>query len=659
MLLEKQIKKNFIEQNITQNIFLLPFLMVLLQFCFLFVALINSHYFFEKKVLFVGGCLVFFWGSFFIRDFLKEKWVIKNWKNILLLIFFICFCLAVIRILWISTNYLRIDAIKRFFEGKIHIDTLYHSVHAESIITYGYPSLLFNSATFHAYHCFSHYLLAGLSLIIGVPCFITYNYIYPIVFFPLLFYLLQKTIIIGRSFYSQPQIIGFIDYLLLLCLAYGFFRVSIQRKIGCNIMLSMCNMETLLISIVLLLSYIFIIDIGYRSVKKFENFNCFILIPIFIFILTYTKFSTGFVFFLGASYYFLRKYFLKNIKCLIFCIYIFLFFIFNYVLLRLSISYPVTDKSSSDNIFHLFYYVRKYCYHGQIKWILYHYLFLFIPVFFIVGFSKKDIFTTKFLHNTKSIFQEMSFLLLFGTCLIGVFFNNDSSFSFVIPVYFFSWLLFLSYNLPMKLSKYCFQFCKQNEILFKAPAFFCIVIIACSLFLIYDVHFVRSVIVTLRSRISLVDFRADIPGKIKELFLPVTVIENEDYKMLNQIRYVISNKSKKDYCVFLSSDSGIIDNNDLGWYKPPNNIYYARPYWSVGAYLGIPVINGMYEDNGLFYRGDGKLFGAYNDFPGYGLPPALCDKKITKENMIERAKFLHKRHLIVINRHSYDIIDVE
>ncbi len=67
----------------------------------------------------------------------------------------------------------------------------------------------------------------------------------------------------------------------------------------------------------------------------------------------------------------------------------------------------------------------------------------------------------------------------------------------------------------------------------------------------------------------------------------------------------------------------------------------------------------MYERNGYFYRGDDKVYGNYEQTAGYSLPPALCDKKITKENMIERAKQLGKKYIIVIEKNYYTVEEVK
>ena len=117
-------------------------------------------------------------------------------------------------------------------------------------------------------------------------------------------------------------------------------------------------------------------------------------------------------------------------------------------------------------------------------------------------------------------------------------------------------------------------------------------------------------------------------------------------------------QSPADYCVFLSDNTDFAKRYDnyllLG--HPQN--YYIRPYLAISAYLGLPVINSVYERNGYFYRGDGKIFGDYNKITGYSLPPALCDKKITKDNMIERAKMLDKKYIIVIENNYYSIVNV-
>ena len=55
------------------NLYLLPFIMGLLQFCFLAVSLFGSGFDFENQILITSFLLVCLWGLSFIAVFLSPK----------------------------------------------------------------------------------------------------------------------------------------------------------------------------------------------------------------------------------------------------------------------------------------------------------------------------------------------------------------------------------------------------------------------------------------------------------------------------------------------------------------------------------------------------------------------------------------------------------
>ena len=84
-----------------------------------------------------------------------------------------------------------------------------------------------------------------------------------------------------------------------------------------------------------------------------------------------------------------------------------------------------------------------------------------------------------------------------------------------------------------------------------------------------------------------------------------------------------------------------------------------RSNLAISAYLGLPIINSVYRDEkGIYYRSDGKLLGDRSRFQAYSLPPAVCKEKVTEENMIERARELGKKYIVVIRQNSYSIVNV-
>ena len=660
MLLGKIIKKLFITPNekVTQNIFVLPVIMIFLQFCFLFVALFNSHYFFEKQVLLLTIFLLSLWSWFAISFAKKEKLSLISKKNIILYLCFIYFCLTILCQNWFG-NYARIDAIKVFFDGKTFIDPLYHSVHAESIVINGYPSMLMNTAAFHAYHCGSHYIIAGFAKVLNIPSLVIYNYIYPIVFFPLFLFLLQKMIIIGKSYLLEKEtnLIYFIDYLLLLSCVYGFFSNAFQKKIGFTFSFGVFSSESNHIALVFIFLFFYIVDFGSRKIKRFDYVTYYFLIPLFILILLYTKISAGFMFLLGACYYVFRKYFGNSKRCLLFILYIGIFFLYYWILTKFSESFPSCEVRQRNSV-NFFDYVRTFCNKKSIFFPVFHYAFLFSPSLLVIFLNKKNIFVKNFIYNNKTIFEEMSFLLMLAAILPGALIkiNGGSAFYFIFPVYFFTWLLFISLEIPKRLS--CFYFViVKNNVLYKKSILFIALLFCFFNYCHQDLNFYEMVIITLRSRQSLVGFRTDLANNIRKLYGPAQTIEKTNYLLFNSIRKKIS-KSPQDYCIF-SENFELIEQFDRAYYIPRLQAYLARPYWAMGGYLGLPVINSIYVDGDCFYRGDGRKFGKYEEIHRYSLPPPVCGRKVTQENMIEYAKNIKKKYIIVLNNNSYSIVTVK
>lgn len=612
-----------------QNYYILPLIIALVQFCFLSVALFGSRFNIENKVLIVSFLFVCLWGILFFADIVRKKNFTINISNILLIILFFLLCLNIIRQSWF-VNYLRIDAIQRFFEGKTFIDTLYHSAICESIVTNGYPSIQQNAPFFLSYHCLSHYLIAGISQLLIIPCFVAYNYLFPIIFIPLFLYLLQKVALIGKSYFSGINELSFIDYIILAGACCGFVTKQQQLNLGCNFNVNIYNSESCLLAIILLLLYFCLINKGYRNIRSFDNINLFVLIPIYILILSYTKISFGVIFALGASYYVFRKYLFNDKKWFLFVGYCGVFVIYYIFIRKIAPSYS-GSAATAQNDFILFHYVRTKC--RNLFYIFLHYGVLFLPIIATILLRTPEILKDILKYKKENVFVEMIFLLMVGACLPGIFMNihGGSAFYFVIPVYICSWILLISYNVPAALIQ---KHVRIGQLWFTLLTV--MIVLTCA----RNMKAYNSVSQTLKARMT-----------------SAQIAKDKEYLAFNQIRKEIV-ENRKDFCVFLSDDSDMISRFDSALKETSPKIYYCRPYLAVSAYLGVPVINSIYEKDGYFYRGDDKEYGGYGEFKAYSMPPAVCGEKVTEENMIEKAKAINKKRIILINRNNYSVITV-
>lgn len=648
---------NLKPRQITQNIILLPLIMISLQCCYLFVALFGSGLFFEKTVLITAFCILFAWGFAFIKKTRKTGIDLRNKWNLILIVCLILFCLFFIQQSWFF-HYLRLDVLKQFFKGYTHIDPLWHAVHAESILTNGYPSLLQNSEQFRAYHCFSHYIIAGISRLLDLPAIITYNYLYPVIFFPLFLFFSIKTLSICKNYFNKESSLEFIDYLFMLTVFLGIFsKQIIQKDIwGFFMPIPLFGSESSLISLVILLAYCPVIKFLSEKIKGFNTVNLYFLIPVFIVIISYTKLSAGFIFCLGCCYYVFRKYLFKEIKCLLFIEYLLVFCLFYWINYRFLAGTGSSSGSGGGLDIKLFAYVRRR--DSIFHWFA-HYIFLFLPVVIILKETYRGSKIKEFLFSKRTIFQEMVFLLMLAACLPGVFLeiHGGSAAYFFIPVYLFSWILFLSSGILSKISVFSVSFIKREKTLAKIPAVPGILLFLYFSLIICNINFPRTVVETMRGRMHVSGVLQDIPGSVKRLFSPVELLEDSNYIMFNKIRKEVS-EAPQDYCIYLSGNSDLFVRYDNYYRKNPNMNYCLRSNLAVSAYLGLPIINSVYMDGDMYYRADGKLLGERSQFQAYSLPPAVCGEKITEENMIERARELDKKYIVVIRQHSYSIVNV-
>lgn len=87
-------------------------------------------------------------------------------------------------VVW-TQNHLSLSPVAAIDNGTVHLDTLYHVSASESFRQGFFPASLINDVTPLHYHTFSHLLLSILSQILGISVYLTYNWVYPVLFLPL------------------------------------------------------------------------------------------------------------------------------------------------------------------------------------------------------------------------------------------------------------------------------------------------------------------------------------------------------------------------------------------------------------------------------------------------------------------------------------------
>ncbi len=649
---------NIDNQKTKQNIFLFPTILCVIQFVFVFVVLFKSGLSFAPVALAVDAVLMLMWCGLFVQRHIRNKIYVPSLKGLVLFICFVIASFIIIRKSWFQ-NYLNIDCMNRFFNGETFIDPLYHSAIAESYITNGYSSIQMNAPTFIAYHSLSHLMIAGVSKLFDIPCFVTYNYIYPLIAMPLFVYLFQKIILIVKEFLRKDKVLYFYDFVfIVLFMIWENHIMNYSAGLYFDIW---AHGESYCVSLVLLFVYFCIINVGYKKIKCFEIINLTLLIPVFILLLSFCKVSTGCMFFFGMSYYIFRKNLFKNKKWLFAFLYLFIFAVYYFVPGKFSPAptYPSPENTTSS--FELFHYVRHYA--KNILFAVVHYILCFSPVMLVLFFERpKKLFSLKIRNiENKNVIVEMLILSLLVSCLPGIVMKIDggSALYFVAPVWTMAFILLFAMELPksikVRLPKLEFRIpfkSKDSKKINIFIVFFSVLCLGVFAIGIRDADIYDMLRSTAHSR----DITKAGLFKDGKVFLPSPVIQNTDYKLFSQIRE-LTKRHKKDYCIFLRDDSNIILKYDRIWgYE---GTFLINPYLATSAYTGLTIINAVYNVGNRFYRGDGFGFGQYSDFTGYSLPPAICGKKVTLENMKDVAQKLGKKYIIVLGKDDFEMIGVD
>lgn len=263
--------------------------------------LLFSHYMLpsEKKVIIsVCSLVTFCFISTALFKVIKEKVSIKN--LFLIIILSIIASLYFIKVLWFS-GYLCLNPYNVLFEGNFHADTLSHSALSESIISNGYPSLLFNTKNMFNYHFGSHYIMAFISKILRIHAFSAYNWIYPVIFLPLFFLTLFSAI---ESFMKKGISILEFVFVIFFCFI-GFMPNSFMNSIGVWNS-SFFVSESFCIGLMCLFLYCRLIN-----KNNYISFRNIILTFVFIFICSSMKISIGILMYVFSCWFTFRT---KKIK---------------------------------------------------------------------------------------------------------------------------------------------------------------------------------------------------------------------------------------------------------------------------------------------------------------------------------------------------------
>lgn len=191
-----------------------------------------------------------------------------------------------------NSGYLSLDPISEIIDGKENVDTLFYAAISGGIRSYGYPNLLVNGTKYINYHTLSNYVVAICACIFRTNTFLTYCFIIPIVFSSIFVFSLFAVCSRAKHYLSGEGELNSLDFIAICVSVLGLLPNGILSEIGIW-KKSTINSESFLFSSIIIFIFLFIL-FGEREHKNDNsNIMIFFVIPLFIFLASFAKISTG------------------------------------------------------------------------------------------------------------------------------------------------------------------------------------------------------------------------------------------------------------------------------------------------------------------------------------------------------------------------------
>ena len=556
-----------------------------------FIRLINSGFPEANRLMFIIALIIIFYEILFI----KSCFIIKHfyWGN------FVFSCLFAFVMVYSFMDYDRLmmnndQGFIDYLNGKTNIDYLFQAAQTESITNFGYPSLLHIYPKFIKYHSAIFFIFAGLSVLTNIPVLMLFHYVYPLLAGPLFFFLLLKLTIEIRKYLSLENELDISDILIISIfltgnmgiMIYGYyFGLFVPTIILSNSML--LGMDCL-IAVAL---FVFVsIRKGFLQKKYFRIILALIIIPITLLLCTLAKVTAG-CFYLGILFVILftnkNHYKFRYVESILMLFYVLLFFVFcinfvngsggkyfNFINIdKGCVNYTITNSRSALRLVP-FAFLRSYSLFRNILLII----MTWGPVALYLYFSGW------FGNNVKITYNKMlgNMLLLSSIgmwippLLIDIH-GHSGVFFFLIP-YVFSILLCCAIRIPKILFLYIpTQYRKLFLIIMVIPLLFISGMSICKFINSFYLLFVN---------------------RINTSFSQYEITNNKLYESL-RITREFAKKNSKDTICYINQTSPFLHNNG----KATSLL--------LQAYIGLPVLNGFWYENGeLFVYGikNGKSY---------------------------------------------------
>ena len=510
-------------------------------------------------------------------------------------------------------------------------DTLYHNAMASSIANYGYPSLLVNSDAFHNYHFGSHYILGMLAKFMYMPTFFVYCYIYPLVFFPLYPCLILS---VGRQLrkYLGLAIKGSIwDIVALMVFMTYFILPEEWMSNVADWKTSWTVSESFLLANIVCLIFFFILlwyaNQGIFSKKAPKGFFSWVVIPIFIIIMSLCKISVGAICVTAIIYYLFRSEGIKYYTVVLSCIYAMSLFVVYYIP---SLFYsPVIGATASEaNSFSFVYFPLHNVVLGCQG---VHILIYFMSALVFFGWQIKEGMPTSIREIIKSrryiIEETLAVICIVGYlpgCMIAI--GGGSSFYFSAIQQLYAITLLIGFNIPYKI------YIKVAEYYSVGTVFRRRIIIFVFLLICYS------------PLMNTLVYANTLSHDIKNSFQQYDQSSKDKgyWHAINEINKLTAGH-KENYYIYVCPSANVWQR-----FKDQDGALFFYP-----GMTGVVCIGELYQEDGKLYTNDGR-----EKTRGYSYKPLADEPKLSEQGAVEKARQDGKKAVIFLYEDKMRVQDV-
>ena len=557
---------------------------------------------------------------------------IKN--SPIIIVFFVGILLAVFITskAW-GSGLLCLNPYEEFDNGMTHIDTLFHSTIAENYKSSLRSILLINNEPRFRYHTLSHMLVGYCSKILGMPCIIFYNYLYPCLLCPT--YVFSQLIAVSccKNYFQNTFDLSVLDLVVVFLYNVGVVSNNLLDQYFILKEYYIVSESFILANTVAFISFAFF----FYLIKKEDKFDFYLkyVIPFFVFFITWGKVSVGFLFYTFISYYVFRTVKGKK-KWGLTCCYSVSF------LTSLYLFNGLLTGQYSNNIGTIHFMDFTYNCTGPLKGAGHYIILLIMPTLFIVCQLLKNHYTLTDLWAGRTIWIEAIVIVSVFAFLPGMvlLIPSGSACYFSYEVEVLSLILLSGQGII------------DNSHLYISDRIFrrivSMILISYSIFI--GIHNTSSNPLDRISNVhssNLFENLYDIKKQIADRRHDYSIYADDDTFVSEFLKMQIADRGH-DYSIYVDDDTFVSEFYDD-----------YRVIFALSSITGTAVINATYYS--IRPPANEKYYFTFRGSPAsssYGLSSTTHDHTINLSEAINIARNNNKKHIIHIEKNGFKIIDI-